>query len=382
VYVPAPAVTADLPARFGAAALAALDAHAGSPAAFAALVGVPAELADGVWDRVRATLATRPVQDLRVDLEDGYGRHPDAAEDAAAAGAGDALAALLRRPDAPFCFGIRCKALEPATRARGLRSLTLFCTALVSELGPDSTALAGLRVTVPKVMAVAHVEAMVLVAAHLETQLGMTPGTVRLELQIEQPQAVVAADGTVPLGPMIAAGAGRVVGLHYGTYDYSAALGVPAADQSLDHPVAEAAKAVLQIAAAGTGVDVSDGSTNLLPVGDGDAVRAAWALHARLVRHGLRRGIAQGWDLHPAQLPTRYATVYAFHRAALPAATARLRAYVAGAAGGTLDEPATAQALAGALLRGLDCGALTPGEVTAGCGLDRPALLRLVRRQA
>jgi citrate lyase beta subunit len=237
-------------------------------------------------------------------------------------------------------------------------------------------------VTVPKVMAVAHVEAMVLVAAHLETQLGLTPGTVRLELQIEQPQAVVAADGTVPLGPMIAAGAGRVVGLHYGTYDYSAALGVPAADQSLDHPVAEAAKAVLQIAAAGTGVDVSDGSTNLLPVGDGDAVRAAWALHARLVRHGLRRGIAQGWDLHPAQLPTRYATVYAFHRAALPAATARLRAYVAGAAGGTLDEPATAQALAGALLRGLDCGALTPGEVTAGCGLDRPALLRLVRRQA
>ena len=87
--------------------------------------------------------------------------------------------------------------------------------------------------------------------------------------------------------------------LHYGTYDYSAALGIAPAQQSLDHPVADHAKAVLQVAAAGTGVFVSDGSTNVLPVGDHRT--AAWQLHGP-GRRSLERGLYQELDLHPAQL--------------------------------------------------------------------------------
>jgi citrate lyase beta subunit len=156
---------------------------------------------------------------------------------------------------------------------------------------------------------------------------------------------------------MIQAAAGRCAGLHYGTYDYSAAVGVAAAYQSMEHPVADHAKAVMQVAAAGTGVRLSDGSTNVLPVGDREAVRAAWDLHARLVRRSLERGFYQGWDLHPAQLPTRYAATYAFFQDGLAAAQQRLHAYLGRRASGVLDEPATARALAGFLLRGLDCGA-------------------------
>ena len=126
---------------------------------------------------------------------------------------------------------------------------------------------------------------------------------------------------------MHAAG-GRLTGLHYGTYDYSAALGIAAAHQASDHPAADLAKQLMQVAVAGTGAHAVDGSTNVLPVGPTEAVHAAWRLHAGLVRRALERGFYQGWDLHPAQLVTRYAATYAFFRAALPAAAGRLAAYL------------------------------------------------------
>src|SRR3954452_25534826 len=118
---------------------------------------------------------------------------------------------------------------------------------------------------------------------------------------------------------MVHAGAGRLVGLHYGTYDYNAACGVAAPYQSTEHAVADHAKAVMQLAAAGTGVRLSDGSTNVLPVGERRRVHAAWRLHAGLVERSLRRGFYQGWDMHPGHLPTRYLATYAFFRRDLPA---------------------------------------------------------------
>jgi hypothetical protein len=150
----------------------------------------------------------------------------------------------------------------------------------------------------------------------------------------------------------------------------------------MEHPVADHAKAVMQVAAAGTGVRLSDGSTNRLPVGDEAAVLAAWRLHVRLVRRSMERGFYQGWDLHPAQLPSRYVAVFAFYRQGLGAAAARLRAYVERTESGFLDEPATARALAGFLRRGVHCGAVTPDEVerltgAAAATLDELALRRV-----
>ncbi|HEX5918138.1 MAG TPA: aldolase, partial [Nocardioides sp.] len=168
--------------------------------------------------------------------------------------------------------------------------------------------------------------------------------------------------------------------LHYGTYDYSASCGIAAAHQSLEHPVADHAKAVMQAAAAGTGVRLSDGSTNVLPVGGPDDVTAAWANHLRLVRRSLGRGYYQGWDLHPAQLPTRYAATFGFYRDGLAAAASRLRTYVERRDSGVLDEPATARALADFLLRGTDCGALSQDEVTGLTGLDAHRLAGLAHR--
>ncbi|MGJ7439939.1 DUF6986 family protein [Aquipuribacter sp. MA13-6] len=379
-YVPADRVEASTPRAWGDVALQVLAEAAPDAAALALLTGVGVEAADEVRPRVAAKLRGRPVEDLRVDFEDGYGLRPDDVEDADADAAGRALAAWREDPAGPFVAGVRVKGLQPETRERGLRTLGVVVASAVAAGGlPDRFV-----VTWPKVTSAAQVRAAALVAARLEAEHGLPDGTVRLELQVEMPQAVLGADGGATVAVMLQAGAGRVEGLHYGTYDFSAALGVGPLDQSLDHPLADHAKAVMQLAAAGTGVRVSDGSTNVLPVGDADQVADALRLHARLVARAQARALRQGWDLHPGQLVTRYAATFLALRAELDAAAARLRAYTARAddvdAPQVLDEPATAQALAAAVLRGVDCGAVDLAEAVDATGCTPGQLVRLARR--
>lgn len=369
VYVPADRFHPGLVADHGAAALAAAEAH---EASLLALLDEDRDL----LSRVRAKLAREPVEDLRIDFEDGYGTRPDDEEDGdVRRAAGDLRAALAAGTSAPFT-GIRFKGFEAPTRGRGVRTLTLFLARLVED-GPLPETFV---VTLPKVTAVEQVEALVHVAGRLETELDLGDGALRFEIQVETPQSILGPDGSALVARMVHASAGRCTGLHYGTYDYSAACGIAAAHQSLEHPVADHAKAVMQAAAAGTGVRLSDGSTNVLPVGSPDEVAAAWATHLRLVRRSLARGYYQGWDLHPAQLPTRFAATFGFYRDGLASAAARLRTYVERRDSGVLDEPATARALADYLLRGTDCGALSQDEVTDGTGLDAHRLARLAHR--
>jgi citrate lyase beta subunit len=374
VYVPADRCHPGLTGEWGAQALAALAAHGPSAAELAEGLGQPPGLMAQLYDRVRGKLEREPIEDLRIDFEDGYGHRSDGEEDADALSAAGTLAAAARAT--PFS-GIRFKSLEAATRRRGVRTLDLFLGALLGHGGlPD-----GFVVTLPKVSSAGQVEAMAGLCERLEQVHGIAPGRLRFELQIETPQAVLGADGAATVARMIHASRGRCSALHYGTYDYSAAVGVAAAYQSMDHPAADHAKAVMQVAAAGTGVQLSDGSTNVLPVGDRRQVLAAWRLHLRLVRRSLERGYYQGWDMHPAQLVTRYTGTYGFFRDGLAASAARLQAYANKADSGVLDEPATAQALAGFLVRGLDCGALDEAETSALTGLDRADLDRYYLRR-
>jgi citrate lyase beta subunit len=325
-------------------------------------------LAPDVAERVRNKLLTEPIEDLRIDFEDGYGHPGDDVEDAAALAAGQTLATT---GGTPF-VGIRFKSFEAATRRRGIRTLDLFLSGLL-ENGPLPD---GFVVTLPKVTAVEQVEVAADVLARLESAYGLAEGALRFEVQIETAQSILAHDGTVSVARFIQAAAGRCSGLHYGTYDYSAGLGIAAAYQSMEHPAADLAKQLMQVAAAGTGVRLSDGSTNKLPVGD--ALPTAWAEHLRLVRRSLENGFYQGWDLHPHQLPTRFAATYAFYREGFPDAAKRLRDYADQTSGGVLDEPATAEALARYLLGGLHCGALEESELP----FDRTELDRYARRLA
>lgn len=368
VYVPADTFTPDLAERWGAQALAAADG-AGGLEAIAERVGIAAEIIGSVAARAADKLVAEPVEDLRLDFEDGYGVRETEDDDAAIAA--EAVRAALAAGTAPPFVGIRFKSLERPTRARGLRTLDVFLAGVCA----DGDVPAGLVLTLPKVSTIAQVEAMADALSTLERAHALTPGRLRFEVQVETPQIVLGADGRSPLAQLAHAVPGRISSLHYGTYDYSASLGIAAGYQSMEHPAADLAKEMMQLAVAGTGIRLSDGSTNILPVGD-DA-EAAWALHARLVRRSLERGFYQGWDLHPHQLITRFLATYAFYREGYPPAAQRLRAYLQSTPGAVLDEPATARSLAWFVLRGLQCGALGDEEIVADIDIDRAALIAL-----
>lgn len=384
-YVPADRADEGICRTWGDQALALLDEHVPDVATLAsvlpAAIGIGVNEVEAVLPRVRRKLATQPVEDLRVDFEDGYGAPGNLVEDGAALAAGRALAALRARPERPLMAGLRIKSLHAPTRGRAVRTLDLVLGTAILEGGLPERFV----VTFPKVSSVAQVRAAVHTVEYLEATHGLPHGTIRLELQIEVPQAIIGPDGAAAVAALVHAAGTRCEGVHYGTYDFSAALGVSASQQASDHPLADFAKQVMQIATAGTGVRVSDGSTNVLPVGAPGAVTAAWATHARLVDRALRRALWQGWDLHPGQLVTRYLVTYAFLRRELAGSALRLRAYVdrtAGGEAGVLDEPATAQALATAVLRGLDCGAVDEDEVLEATGLERDRLLGLAQRRS
>lgn len=391
VYVPADRASPGVCGAWGRAAEASLAAHGLDPGTLAAATGLPVDEVEDAWALLGGTLATRPIQDLRLDLEDGYGPRTDDVEDRDADAAAATILAEAAAADGPRRSGIRHRSLEASTRSRAVRTLDRVVGRLAEAGGPPP----GFVLTLPKVVHVDQVTAYATLLGALEAAHGLRAGSLVFEIQVETPQAILAADGRLPLAPMLDAAGGRCTGLHYGTYDYSAALGVPAAEQRADHPVARTAKAVMRLAAAGTGVEVSDGSTNRLPVGDRATVHAGWRVHADLVLGALAEGIRQGWDLHPAQLVTRHLVTIVTVRRALPDATARLRAYVGAAAtegprGGsdgtadapaTLDEPATAQALAADVVRAVDHGAAEEGAVEAACGTTLPALRVLADRR-
>lgn len=365
VYVPASDATAATPAEWGSAALE----FAASNLEVVNSLGAPE-----VIGRVRRRLTDQPIQDLRIDFEDGYGWRAEQVEDDHARAAGSVLAAMASTPGGPAWLGIRAKGLAAHERRRGFRTLELV---LESAGGvPD-----GFVFTVPKLRDVRQVDAVVALCEEMETAHGLPDRSLRFELQIESPQAVIGRDGTATLARALERADGRCTALHFGTYDYTAACGIASAHQSLTHPAADHAKGVMLAAAAETGVWLSDGSTQIVPTGGPDEVEGAIRRHFDLVTRSLVRGFYQGWDMHPAHLVTRWAATLNFFRTAMPVAATRVAEYLAVRSSGSMDEPATAQALAAVLVRGLDCGAVDEYEVTAiSASITPESLTELLER--
>ncbi|HEY3820367.1 MAG TPA: phosphoenolpyruvate kinase [Polyangiaceae bacterium] len=374
VYGGAHLFHADASQRLGQLALRALEEHAPDAATLARAFDLPPELAEKVRARVLHKLETEPVEDLRIDFEDGYGARPDAEEDGHAVGCAREVARGRQEGVLPPFVGIRIKSMTEDTRVRALRTLDLFLTSMLEAA--RGVLPSGFVVTLPKLQIPEHAAALADALDVLEPKLGLPPGAVRFEIMIEQTQAVLDAGGRVAVPGLVAAARGRCLAAHLGTYDYTASCGVTAAHQRMGHPACDFAKHCMQASLAGTGVWLSDGATSIMPVGDRATVHAAWRLQAADVQRSLAGGFYQGWDLHPAQLVARFTAVYAFYLEALPAATARLSNFVGKAAQATLvgevfDDAATGQALLNFFLRGLGCGAIAEAEALAtGLTLD------------
>jgi citrate lyase beta subunit len=369
VYGGAHLFKAGLCRKMGAIAERTLAQYAPDAATLALAIGVPAEFADTVYERVIEKLRREPVENFRIDFEDGYGNRPDAEEDAAADGAAEEVLKGLDAGTLPPFLGIRVKCLSEELRARSMRTLKRFLGALGSKV-PQHFVVTLPKITVPE-QVTALVEAL--------EQLG---SGVKMEMMVETPQSIFM------LPRLVEAARGRCVAAHFGAYDYTASLGITAAQQHMLHPACDFARSMMQASLAGTGLWLSDGATNIMPVPVHRAetlshqeilenrmvVQRAWKLHRDHIRHSLDNGFYQGWDLHPAQLPTRYATVYSFFLEGLEAASERLRNFIAKAAQATLvgdvfDDAATGQGLLNYFLRAINCGAIPEADAPRLTGL-------------
>ena len=382
VYGGAQLFAADTVAKLGSVALRALDTYAPDPATLGKALGISDHPALATIDkRVRDKLSREPIEDFRIDFEDGYGNRPDAEEDGHAAAVATELAKGMRDGSLSPFIGMRIKPLNEELRGRSIRTLDLVYTALAESGGmPDRWI-----VTVPKITIIEQVEFAVSALRHLERKLGLAEGTLKFEAMVETPQIILDASGRSLLPRLLEVSDGRLRGAHFGTYDYTAGINITAAYQRMQHPACEFAKHFMQVAFAGTDVWLSDGSTTVMPVPvhreakggpaltkqqraeNAGSVHAAWRLHFDDVRHSLAGGFYQGWDLHPAQLVTRYAALYSFFLDGIDAAGVRLKNFVGKAAQATLvgdvfDDAATGQGLLNFFLRGINSGAITEEE--------------------
>ncbi len=381
VYGGAHLFKADTAVRLGQLATRSFESFAPDAATFGGALNLPHGIREIIFERVREKLAREAVEDFRIDFEDGYGTRPDSEEDGHSVSAAEEVARGMADGTLPPFIGIRIKTFSEELHARSIRTLDLFLSSLVAASGgklPDNFV-----VTFPKIVTPEQVTALADIFDEIEPKVGLAPNTLKMEMMIETTQSIIAPDGGIGILGLLSAARGRCVAAHFGTYDYTASCDITAAYQDMLHPACDFARNVMQVSLAGTGVWLSDGATNVMPVAPhrGDdltpeqiaennrVVHRAWKLHYDHCRHSLANAFYQGWDLHPGQLPTRYAAVLTYFLEGLDAASERLSNFIEKAARATLvgdifDDAATGQGLLNFFLRSINCGAITADEAT------------------
>ena len=377
----------DTAQKLGKIALRSLQEYGPDPQTFGRAIGYEPALADRIYPRMVDKLSREPIEDYRIDFEEGFGSRSDAEEDHFARAAAEEMATAFLAKVLPLGIGIRIKPFSETHKHRSLRTFDLFLTRLLDLTG--NVVPPNFVVTLPKITSPTQVAALASACQAFEYWRGLAAGSLRLEVMVETTQAIFAENGVIALPRLIDAGSGRLVVAHFGTYDYLAACGIVDSHQHMRHPSCDFAKQVMQTALAGTGVWLSDGATNVMPIGphratpdspltqaqldeNREVVHRAWRLQADHVRHSHVGGFYQGWDLHPAQLPARYAAVYAFFLEGLDDASTHLlnligQSHALGR--GVRYDVATGQGLLNRFERAMNCGAIGEEETVALTGL-------------
>lgn len=339
----------------------------------------PGWLAFTVYKKIIAKLEREAIEDFRIDFEDGFGNRSDEEEDATAVHAATELAKGMKdKTISPF-IGIRIKPFTEDLKYRGVRTLDIFLTTLLEKT--NGTLPNNFVVMLPKVTIPEQIEALVILLSIIEKQNNIPEGTLKMEMMVEATQAVMDDEGKNPLLKFIRAGKGRCIAAHFGTYDYTASCNITAKYQTMAHPVCDFAHHMTRVALGGTGIMLSDGATNVMPVGphrgekltpkqkkeNRDVVHNAWKTGYNHTMHSLKNGFYQGWDLNPAQLPMRYAATYVFFMESYEDAATRLKHFVEKSAQATLsgdifDDAATGQGLLNYFLKAMNCGAISEEE--------------------
>ncbi len=425
VYGGANLFTADTPAKLGKIALKSLETYAPNFAEFARAMWLSgadslpvyedalqklekkldenaeetksenfaAWLAWTIYKRTIEKLRGEPVEDFRIDFEDGYGFRSDAEEDAHCISASDELAkSFLEKTVTPFC-GFRIKSFQKETKERAIRTLDLFLTNLLEKC--EGVLPENFVITLPKITRREEVEILSELLSDFERKNRLENGAIKIEIMIETPPSIVGERGEIALRSLVEAGNGRVTAAHFGAFDYTASFGISAVHQHLRHEACNFARQMMQVALAPLNIRLSDSVTTEMPVAvyKGEnltntqikenvrAVHKAWRMHFNNVNHSLINGFYQSWDLHPAQLPARYAAVYSFFLESKDAQSRRLKNFIekatqANLTGNTFDDAASAQGLVNFFSRALNCGAMSEAEISEATDLTIEELNR------
>jgi len=346
----------------------------------------PAWLSWRVYDQVRKKLEREAVEDFRLDYEDGFGIRPNEEEDSVAIQGAKEVALGMKHGMLPPFIGIRIKPFNQEFVKRGTRTLEIFISTLLEETG--GIIPKNFVVTLPKVEIPEQVTALVEIFELIESNSGLNNGDLKMEIMIETTQSVFNSKGEVTARKIANAadfnssGFKRCIGAHFGTYDYTASCDLIAAYQTMDSSVCDFARHVMKVAFGGSGIFLSDGATNIMPVSPHrgedisnlqfkenlDSIHRAWKLSYKHIRHSLAQGFYQGWDLHPGQIPIRYAANASFFLEQVQESTTRLKNFVKQASKATLsgdvfDDAATGQGLLNFFFRALNSGAIDPEDI-------------------
>ena len=342
----------------------------------------PGWLAYATYQKVLEKLKKEACEDFRIDFEDGFGNRSWEEEDQVAEQAAREVAKGIAAKSLPPFIGIRIKPFTEDLKERGTRTLDIFLSTLASE--SNGQLPENFVVMLPKVSIPEQIEALVKLFEVIEKNTAIPQGALKMEMMVETTQSIINLEGKNPLRSFVEASKGRMIATAFGTYDYTASCNITARYQDMGHAVCDFAHHFMKVALGATGIWLSDGATNVMPIGphrgagltaeqlaeNKEVVHRSWKKAYDHTRYSLWKGLYQGWDLHPAQFPMRYAAIYSFFLESYEDAAKRLKAFVEKSAQATLtgdvfDDAATGQGLLNYFLRGLNCGAISEEDALA-----------------
>lgn len=286
-----------------------------------------------IYATVNRKLTERAIEDFRIDFEDGYGVRDDSDEDADAVRCAHIVANYhnqLAAQDEAIAVGFRVKPLGQGTYKRSLKTLFLILNSYAQSRQNRHDQRHQLMITLPKVESALQVALVQDILAAAEHEYGLPHGFFQMEALIENCEAFMSVlHGRSQLLEIVHAAKGRMAGLHFGVYDFNAALGIAPSCQDLHNDASSAAKFLMQLAVGNCeNVGLSDGVINVIPVrrdgqSDSDFVDACRFNYLKM-KKSVEAGFYQSWDIHPSQVWLRMTAMTEFVLRSLPDTIDRL----------------------------------------------------------
>lgn len=360
-------------------------------------VPLNSEIRQQVIDQTINKLTVNPVEDYRIDFEDGYGLRDSAKEDEDAERCAIELSELFQKSDNSSAFqtGIRIKSFSLPTLQRSIRTFDIFLSTFFQNC--DIQNVPFLSVCLPKVTDLKEVELLLSLLTDYAKSHNLNTGFLRAEIMLETPEFYLKSNGFAALREMVDSFSGSFNALHLGLYDFTSSLGVQSADQKYNHPYLDFLRFQTIMQFSKSTIRLVDGATMEMPVekykksefaelseeecnANKIMIINAANAHTENIYHSMKMGFDSSWDLHPGQVAIRYLTLFTNYKKSFSAMRERFINFVENAAratvlNGQFDDAATGQGMLNYFIKGYRLGALSADDIRK-TGFDIETLVK------